>query len=164
MADSNAVLELFDDIGVWSQATFAPDSERGPRGPLKHMVKEIEEELLGEGQDPKSIDELADVLILFCDASRRAGGERGAFSDLLDVRAGLEDMARTVKAMLDASSPVIDYNFTELFDSIVTMASLAGHSFPQLVETAKRKMVKNKLRTYPKTTGDEVSEHDRSKD
>ena len=62
---------LFNDIAAWSNATFGDESERGPVGPLKHIVKEIEGELLPH--DPKDVIELADVLILLLDATRRAG-------------------------------------------------------------------------------------------
>lgn len=164
MNNTSPASELFDDIGVWSQATFAPDSERGPIGPLKHMVKEIEGELLGEGQDPTNIDEFADVLILYYDAARRAGAKREAISALFDLKTGLQDLVRQVSYMADGTAMDRVIYMPPLFDAILCTASLAGHSWPQLVEAAKRKMVKNKLRTYKKTTGDEVSEHDRSKD
>lgn len=35
--DTERANEVFNDIGQWSQATFGPDSERGPIGPLKHL-------------------------------------------------------------------------------------------------------------------------------
>jgi hypothetical protein len=37
----------------WSQATFGPDNERGPIGPLKHLAKEVAEVM----QDPTDLME-----------------------------------------------------------------------------------------------------------
>lgn len=69
----------------WSQATFGSDSERGPMGPLKHLAREVLEELLGIDRSkvteilalakPPSRDpvEYADLQFLTFDAARRAG-------------------------------------------------------------------------------------------
>lgn len=79
---------LFAEVGDWSEVTFGATAERGPVGPLKHLAKEVLVELLGANSltvdsalvscghheaDPTDIAELADVLILLCDATRRAG-------------------------------------------------------------------------------------------
>lgn len=53
----------------WSQATFGTDAERGPRGPLKHLLKEAQEAL----DDPGDVIEIIDCLFLVFDAARRAG-------------------------------------------------------------------------------------------
>jgi hypothetical protein len=53
----------------WSQATFGADSERGPRGPLLHLAKEVQEAL----EHPTDPMEYVDCLFLTLDASRRAG-------------------------------------------------------------------------------------------
>ena len=74
--------------GEWSQATFGPDTLRGPTGPLKHLVREVLTELLGV--DRRHVDailpyashttapdadpeEYADLLFLVVDAARRRG-------------------------------------------------------------------------------------------
>lgn len=53
----------------WSQATFGPDNERGPIGPLKHLAKEVAEVMA----DPSDIMEFTDCLFLLFDSTRRAG-------------------------------------------------------------------------------------------
>jgi hypothetical protein len=74
----------------WSQATFGTDAERGPIGPLKHLEKEARE----ARANPSDIKEHADILILWLDASRRAG-----FKPMEVVEAALakmeENKART---------------------------------------------------------------------
>lgn len=80
----------------WSQATFGPDSERGPLGPMKHLAREVLTEMLGiprdevtallrraEGGDGlKDVIEHADLQFLVFDAARRAGF---TFKDLLEA-------------------------------------------------------------------------------
>lgn len=61
--------ELFDFIGEWSHTTFGPIENRGPEGPLKHLVKEAEEALTAVNNPI----EYADCLIILFDAIRRAG-------------------------------------------------------------------------------------------
>lgn len=60
---------LWADQSAWSQKTFGTDKERGPAGSLKHLIKEAQEAL----QKPDDPKEYADLIILVCDASRRAG-------------------------------------------------------------------------------------------
>lgn len=62
----------------WSRRTFGSDEERGPEGPLKHMVEEIEKEILDK---PLDKSEYSDLFLLLLDASRRAGIP---FSELVD--------------------------------------------------------------------------------
>ena len=92
----------FNNIQTWSNETFGTREERGPIGPLKHLIKEANEALA----DPGDIKEYADCVILIIDACWRAG-------------------------------------FT-----------------PSQMEAAVNlKVEENMLRTYPKPTGDEISEH-----
>ena len=51
----------------WSVNTFGPD--KGPVGPLKHLVKEAEEAI----EDPQDLSEYVDCQMLIWDAMRRAG-------------------------------------------------------------------------------------------
>ncbi len=79
--------EFWDAHSEWSQVTFGTDKERGPIGPLKHMLKELQNELLPlyttnqdvELSDIDAIEEFADILFLLFDACRRAGYQ---FEDL----------------------------------------------------------------------------------
>lgn len=82
---------LFNAVGEWSNKTFGTERERGPVGPLKHLVKEVLCELLGvpaihfdyflqnwartiaRSENATDLEELADVCILLMDATRRAG-------------------------------------------------------------------------------------------
>lgn len=57
----------------WSEATFGPSSVRGPRGPLRHLLKEIEVELLGPDGNLHDLEEYVDCQFLLYDAARRAG-------------------------------------------------------------------------------------------
>lgn len=60
---------LWHDIQPWSENTFGSADDRGPRGPLDHILKE-----LVEISDPDHTpDEYADVLILAIDAAWRCG-------------------------------------------------------------------------------------------
>jgi len=61
--------QTYEDIIEWSQATFGSSTERGPIGPLKHLIKEAGEAI----EAPKDILEYADCQILVWDAAARAG-------------------------------------------------------------------------------------------
>lgn len=91
-----AFADLIENQADWSRATFGTDDKRGPLGPLKHLAKEVQETIeawnletgsfgLEKSQAPngawigpeelhiKTKMEMADLLILVLDASRRAG-------------------------------------------------------------------------------------------
>lgn len=55
--------------GEWSQSVFGSDRERGPRGPLLHLAKEVQEALA----NPDDLEEYADLIFLAFDSCRRAG-------------------------------------------------------------------------------------------
>jgi hypothetical protein len=78
----------------WSQATFGTDAERGPKGPLLHLKKEVEECLQAYEQwnSPDYMDaahnrdllrmEIIDCLFLVIDAARRTGMTHNQFLEL----------------------------------------------------------------------------------
>lgn len=66
-------LELAETQSAWSQRTFGTDGERGPKGPLKHLKKEINECLDMHKRGELDPGEYGDLLILTLDSSRRAG-------------------------------------------------------------------------------------------
>lgn len=61
--------KFWQQLSVWSQATFGADADRGPAGPLKHLALEVQECLA----DPTDLVEYADLIFLTFDACRRAG-------------------------------------------------------------------------------------------
>lgn len=69
MHDRLSFAEFWDMLAAWSQQTFGDDAERGPRGPLLHLRKEVDEAL----EKPTDIMEFADLQFLVFDAARRAG-------------------------------------------------------------------------------------------
>lgn len=62
----------------WSQATFGKDSERGPEGTIKHLIKEANEVL----QDIRNLEEYVDCTFLLFESVRRAGF---TFDDLFNM-------------------------------------------------------------------------------
>lgn len=83
--------------GVWSRNTFGPVSRRGPVGPLRHLMKELKDELLPLAESmpnrhlfglaPADVDRLlkeyVDAIFLIMDAADRNG------YTLTDIRRGL---------------------------------------------------------------------------
>lgn len=87
---SDMLCELYKDEAAWSDATFGPPSERGPIGPLKHLIQEAQEAI----DEPTDIMEYADCLLLVLDASRRAGY---SLTNLLDAAKLKFDILKTRK-------------------------------------------------------------------
>ncbi len=78
----HSMKDFWNKQAEWSQETFGKDSERGPIGPAKHLLKEVRDEVLpmlenGTFADPTSqearLEEFADLLFLVFDSTRRAG-------------------------------------------------------------------------------------------
>src|SRR5581483_2899425 len=61
--------DFWNELSVWSQATFGLDQLRGPTFSLKHLAKEVQECLAA----PHDLEEYADLQFLVFDAARRAG-------------------------------------------------------------------------------------------
>jgi len=66
--------DIYAAHAQWSRKTFGEDHERGPQGPLKHLIKEAEEAM----DCPSDPHEFADCMFLVMDASRRAGHDINA--------------------------------------------------------------------------------------
>jgi hypothetical protein len=64
-----ALTALTIDQNDWSQSRFGTPEVKGPIGPLRHMEKEVVEAI----NEPGDIEEYADLLILWLDATWRAG-------------------------------------------------------------------------------------------
>lgn len=66
--------DIYAAHAEWSRETFGDDGERGPQGPLKHLIKEAEEAM----ENPSDPHEFADCMFLTMDAARRAGHDVNA--------------------------------------------------------------------------------------
>jgi hypothetical protein len=66
MADES--WEFWQDLEAWSYDTFGSKEDRGPIGPLKHLIKEAQETI----EDSTNIEEYVDCLFLIFDAAQRA--------------------------------------------------------------------------------------------
>jgi hypothetical protein len=64
-----ALTALTIDQNDWSATQFGMPDVKGPVGPLRHMEKEVREAI----EKPNDIEEYADILILWLDATWRAG-------------------------------------------------------------------------------------------
>ena len=67
--EARSLRAFWNEHSEWSQKTFGADSERGPVGPLRHLLKEAQEAL----NNPSDLLEYVDCLFLVFDAARRAG-------------------------------------------------------------------------------------------
>lgn len=70
--DPTTVRAFWNAQAEWSNATFGPESVRGPVGPLKHLEKEARE-AVDETDAARRKVEIADCQFLVFDAARRAG-------------------------------------------------------------------------------------------
>lgn len=66
------VRDFWKQLSRWSQETFGMDRERGPAGPLKHLLKEAQEALDATDQAARR-EEIVDCQFLVFDAARREG-------------------------------------------------------------------------------------------
>ena len=73
--------DFFEQQRVWSYETFGPPSFKGPRGPLDHLRKEVEE-ALAETDPQKQREEIIDCLFLVFDAAHRSGMHYGEIARL----------------------------------------------------------------------------------
>lgn len=88
LLNDNLTLEQFWFLrGIWSRFQFGPVHKRGPVGPLKHLMKELEKELLPAAEQMPSrynrnlspadveglLEEYCDAIFLIMDAADRNG-------------------------------------------------------------------------------------------
>jgi hypothetical protein len=175
--------QFWNEQAEWSRATFGQDHERGPAGPLKHLQKEVgevfaelsepvEHPLDEEEKQSRLTVELADLVFLVFDATRRSGGtfeDADGMADLCATAAGeLSALQEDVAGLLDvAGNP--DFKDAVLGTGRYLMANVAmacwklGISHAQLLAACFEKLALNKTRSWPKpTSNDEPVEHDRS--
>lgn len=73
---------FWHDQAAWSESVFGTSAERGPEGPLRHLIKEAGEAL---GQ-PGDLSEYIDCQFLVVDACRRAGFTYEQFMEALEAK------------------------------------------------------------------------------
>lgn len=139
----------------WADATFGKD--RDPVGPLKHMLKEVEE----CKETPDDIVEYADCLLLLFDAARLRGmslcelelpvkiigiEKNQGDTYLLDELA--DHICTTIRCLRDTalSGP----HFRRLGARLMFCVHNAGFSYSELRDAALAKMEVNKAREWPK--------------
>jgi hypothetical protein len=71
-SESVDVVTFWANQSEWSQLTFGTDSERGPVGGLRHLIKEADEAIRSIGT-PEFLGEIGDCFALTLDAARRGG-------------------------------------------------------------------------------------------
>lgn len=91
--------ELYQRHAEWSRANFGRDDQSGPCRPLNHMAKEVQEALAA----PDDIKEYADLLILWMDATRRAG-----YTPLDVLRAAVAKMGENERRPWPKFDPTAD--------------------------------------------------------
>lgn len=97
----DAITDLWETQSEWSQRTFGSDAVKGPIGSLKHLAKEVQETLA----DPTDRSEYADLLILICDSSRRAGMTLGELLAAANAKM-VVNQARTWPKPTNLNEPV----------------------------------------------------------
>lgn len=90
---STSDYDFWYERASWSQETFGTVNERGPLGPLRHLKKELLEEVLPlldeatgrcrEGRAAELVEELVDLRFLVDDAMMRQGVPYGYYQELL---------------------------------------------------------------------------------
>ncbi len=145
---------LFDQQKAWSSATFGGAAERGPDGPLNHLLLEIAE----LEEDPSDLSEWADCLILAMDAAWRAHRELK-----LDKAAWRVDLVFAVFSR--GSIPLVEHaarillkhpqgqapdwiNYASLIDNIFSAAYSLGIWPKDLCEAVHRKQQINAGRDW----------------
>lgn len=156
------VSQFWDALSEWSQATFGTDAERGPAGPLKHLLKEIEEVRAA----PADIEEYADLLFLTCDAARRGGRDKDILGPAVESASGMASGPPGVLLEIAgawAQGAIGSGGRWREYGAIVTLALAAayraGFSHEQLMAAVTAKLDKNRKRKWGRPSGDEPVEH-----
>lgn len=146
----------------WSLKTFGSIQERGPVGPLKHLLLEIEE----LKSNPEDLTEWVDCFFLIDDAAYRAGYDiwDGITDNMLrefwasDFDSCLDTLR--VSAELLAHNPSLDEAFYDgLLVKLLCAFNKTEHPWHQFVEAIEDKFQILLTRTYLKTPDGVPSEH-----
>lgn len=92
----------------WSEPTFGSDSERGPKGPLKHLEKEVKEALISaESPDGVALKgEIVDCLFLVFDSARRAGMNYDELLDKAFIKLEINKLREWNRSEGDSEQPI----------------------------------------------------------
>lgn len=156
IAHDDPMFLLAAEHAAWSQVTFGSDDERGPEGPLRHLLKEIDE----VAANPGDISEHADVGLLWLDASRRA---RHPLPDLLMIAYGPKpiDSCPDIKwAAMRCLTHLKSFAcFADLGWFWLDIAFKAGHGLPAIVAAMRAKLEVNKRRKWGVNVPGQPVEH-----
>jgi hypothetical protein len=179
---SERLTRVLNEKAAWSLATFGSVAERGPKGPLNHLLKELEE----LRDNPRDLMEYVDCLFLIDDAAMRAN-ERDydnlaselVWEWLTDDWDGQEFWAVLTRASVPKDCPWASFddlkstthlclrdcdtnNISWLYMSWAALGQQLGHfsgNLDDLAEACEEKLALLKTRTYPKTPNGVPSEH-----
>lgn len=131
---------------AWSEATFGPRSERGPVGPLRHLLKELKE----IEADPTDIMEWVDASFLVIDASWRAGSlvPGSAWKHLVSPRDNLLGVKSIAEDLIEFGAHRT-MTYLDLLWSIMGSARYYGHTPEDLGAAMSVKLAINKMRSWP---------------
>lgn len=131
---------------AWSEATFGPRSERGPIGPLRHLLKELKE----IEADPADIMEWVDACFLVIDASWRASSlvPASAWSGARSTRNDLFRVRQDVEWLIEQGGHQV-MGYIDLLWAVMGNARYYGHTPEALGAAMSVKLVINKMRSWP---------------
>lgn len=101
--------KFFEAMIDWSTETFGPAKQRGPKGPLLHLRKEVEEALRELRKDPTSpryVSELADLQFLVFDAVHRSGLDYEGFKSALWAKLAVNEAREWPDWRLRGDEPI----------------------------------------------------------
>lgn len=145
--------QLWDRQAAWSERTFGAD--RGPVGPLRHLLRELDEVARATSAD--AVLEWADVLILAIDAARRSG----AFARSRLRVGGVEPShsLRNQVVWCIAAAERGEHS-AHLYETLVaTVWQEAEVAFDELIAAAFVKTLINERRTWGAPDAEGVCEH-----
>ena len=142
--------QMWDRQAAWSERAFG--KERGPLGPLKHLLLELDE--IDAAAPDARVLEWADALILACDATRRAGGAAPSARvpgdvDRFRLRAAVD------KLIADDAPAGRLY---DLIDDIFACAAADGVCADDLIAAAYVKTLINERRVWLRAVEGEPAE------
>lgn len=153
--------QLWDRQAAWSERTFGV--ERGPVGPLRHLLRELGE--VASASPADAVLEWADVLILAIDAARRAGFKGAEMATTGQNWADAPPVRSLAEVLLaDALRGEFPQSrYEDLIDAVCTDATgRAGLCQTDLIAAAYVKVLINERRAWSAPDAEGVCEHVRA--